>query len=305
VAQKAGVQLADCQSFASWFFDYDNDGWPDLLVNSFFFSPDESLRNYLRLPYSAKTLKLFKNMKDGTFKDVTAEVHLDKVYAPMGANFGDVDDDGFLDIYLGTGGPEYGFLLPKVLLRNQQGESFADISSSAGIGDLHKGHGTAFADLRNTGHEDILASMGGATPGDAHAFRLFANPGNDNDWIDIKLIGVKSNHGAIGAQIKLTVENNDQRARTIFRTVNSGGSFGASPLAQHIGLGKSARILSVEISWPVTKTVQRFHDVRPNQFIQVSEFAKEYKVLTPKRFEFGAKRGFAGKLNPVASPPLR
>jgi ASPIC and UnbV len=222
---------------------------------------------------------------------VTAEVHLDKVYAPMGANFGDVDDDGFLDIYLGTGGPEYGFLLPKVLLRNQQGESFADISSSAGIGDLHKGHGTAFADLRNAGHEDILASMGGATPGDAHAFRLFANPGNGNDWIDIKLVGVKSNHGAIGAQIKLTVENNDQRARTIFRTVNSGGSFGASPLAQHIGLGKSARILSVEISWPVTKTVQRFQDVPPNQFIQVSEFAKEYKVLTPKRFEFGAKPG--------------
>jgi hypothetical protein len=305
VAQKAGVQLADSQSFASWFFDYDNDGWPDLLVNSFFFSPDESLRSYLGLPYSAKTLKLFKNMKDGTFKDVTAEVHLDNVYAPMGANFGDVDDDGFLDIYLGTGGPEYGFLLPKVLLRNQQGESFADISSSAGIGDLHKGHGTAFADLRNAGHEDILASMGGATPGDAHAFRLFANPGNGNDWIDIKLIGVTSNHGAIGAQIKVTVENNDQRARTIFRTVNSGGSFGASPLAQHIGLGKSAQILSVEISWPVTKTVQRFQDVRPNQFIQVSEFAKEYKVLTPKRFEFGAKRGLASKLTPVASSPLQ
>jgi len=290
VAQRAGVQLADSQSFASWFFDYNNDGWPDLLVNSFFFSPDESLRSYLGLPYSAKTLKLFKNMKDGTFKDVTAEVHLDNVYAPMGANFGDVDDDGFLDIYLGTGGPEYGFLLPKVLLRNQQGESFTDISSSAGIGDLHKGHGTAFADLRNAGHEDILASMGGATPGDAHAFRLFANPGNSNDWIDIKLIGVKSNRGAIGAQIKLTVENNDQRARMIFRTVNSGGSFGASPLAQHIGLGKSARILSVEISWPVTKTVQRFQDVRPNQFIQISEFAKEYKVLTPKRFEFGGKQ---------------
>jgi hypothetical protein len=297
VAQKAGVQLADSQSFASWFFDYDNDGWPDLLVNSFYFSPDESLRSYLGLPYSAKTLKLFKNMKDGTFKDVTVEVHLDKVYAPMGANFGDVDNDGFLDIYLGTGGPEYGFLLPKVLLRNQEGNFFADISSSAGIGDLHKGHGTAFADLRNAGHEDILASMGGATPGDAHAFRLFANPGNGNDWIDIKLIGVKTNRSAIGAQIKLTVENNGQGTRTIFRTVNSGGSFGASPLAQHIGLGKSARILSVEISWPVSKTVQRFQDVGTNQFIQVSEFAKEFKVLTPKRFEFSAKAGSAAKRN--------
>ncbi len=108
-------------------------------------------------------------MKDGTFKDVTAEVHLDNVYAPMGANFGDVDDDGFLDIYLGTGGPEYGFLLPKVLLRNQQGESFADISSSAGIGDLFQGHGTAFADLRNAGlTKDILAMFREEPPPGMH-----------------------------------------------------------------------------------------------------------------------------------------
>ena len=289
VARKAGVQLPDSQSFASWFFDYDNDGWPDLLVNSFFFSPDESLRSYLGLPYSAGTLKLFKNMKDGTFRDATAEMHLDKAYSPMGANFGDVDNDGFLDIYLGTGGPEYGFLLPKVLLRNDGGKGFADISSSAGIGDLHKGHGTAFADLENGGHEDLLASMGGATPGDAHAFRVFKNPGNDSDWINIKLVGSKTNRAAIGARIKVTVEDKGRPARSIFRAVSSGGSFGASPLAQHIGLGKSARILSLEVSWPVSKTSQKFSDVRPNQFIQIDEFAKEYKVLTPKRFEFRAQ----------------
>jgi tetratricopeptide (TPR) repeat protein len=283
VARKAGVQLADSQSFASWFFDYDNDGWPDLLVNSFFFSPDESLRSYLGLPHSAETLKLFKNMKDGTFRDVTREVGLDKVYSPMGANFGDVDNDGFLDIYLGTGGPEYGFLLPKVLLRNNEGKAFVDISSSAGIGDLHKGHGTAFADLNNSGHEDILTSMGGATPGDAHAFRVFKNPGNDSDWINIKLVGVKTNRAALGARIKITVQDKGQATRSIYRTVSSGGSFGASPLAQHIGLGKSARILTLEVSWPVSKTSQMFLEVSPNQFIQISEFGKEYKVLTPRK----------------------
>jgi hypothetical protein len=286
VAQKAGVQLPDSQSFASMFFDYDNDGWLDLLVDSFFFSADESLRSYLGLAHSAETLKLFKNMKNGTFQDVTKEVGLDKVYAPMGANFGDVDNDGFLDLYLGTGGPEYGFLLPKALLRNDGGKSFVDISASAGIGDLHKGHGTAFADLQNWGHEDILTSMGGATPGDAHAFRVFENPGNDSDWINIKLVGVKTNRAAIGARIKIAVENKGMGTRSIYRTVSSGGSFGASPLAQHIGLGKSARILSVEISWPTSGTSQKFSDIRPNQFIQVSEFAREYKMLTPKYFRF-------------------
>jgi tetratricopeptide (TPR) repeat protein len=293
IAQKAGVQLPYSQSFASWFFDYDNDGWPDLLVNSYFFSADESLRSFLGLPHSAETIKLFKNMKNGTFKDVTGEVSLDKVYAPMGANFGDIDNDGFLDVYLGTGGPEYGFLLPKVLLRNDGGKSFVDISSAAGIGDLHKGHGTAFADLENNGQEDIVTSMGGATPGDAHALRVFKNPGNDNDWIHIKLVGVKSNRAAIGARIKITVENHGQGVRSIFRTVTSGGSFGASPLAQHIGLGKSARILNIEVWWPASNTMQNFSKIAPNQFFEIREFAKEYKVLTPKRFRFEERKAEA------------
>ena len=287
MAHKAGVQLPDSQSFASWFFDYDNDGWPDLLVNSFFFSPDESLRSYLGLAHSAETLKLFRNMKDGTFRDVTAAVGLDKVYSPMGANFGDIDNDGFPDIYLGTGGPEYGFLLPKVLLRNDGGKSFTDVSASAGIADLHKGHGTAFADLRNSGYEDLLTSMGGATPGDAHAFRVFQNPGGGGDWIHVKLVGVKSNRAAIGARIEVTVENQGAGTRAVFRTVSSGGSFGASPLAQHIGLGKRARIVDLEVSWPASHTIQRFSQVHANQFIQITEFADGYKVLTPRRLQFG------------------
>src|SRR5262249_9465318 len=132
VAAKAGVQLQDAQSFASWFFDFDNDGWPDLLVNSFSFSPDESIRSYLQLPHSARTTTLFKNMRDGTFKDVSSQVGLERVFQPMGANFGDIDNDGFLDVYLGTGGPEYGFLLPKVLLRNDEGKTFIDVTSSSG-----------------------------------------------------------------------------------------------------------------------------------------------------------------------------
>jgi hypothetical protein len=299
-AQKAGVQLPNSQSFASWFFDYDNDGWPDLLVNSFFFSPDESLRSYLELPHSAETIKLFKNMKNGTFKDVTAEADLNRVYAPMGANFGDIDNDGSLDIFLGTGGPEYGFLLPKVLLRNHEGKSFVDISSSAGIGDLHKGHGTSFADLENSGREDLLASMGGATPGDAHAFRVFETPANDNDWMNIKLVGVKTNRAAIGARIKILVENNGGEARSIVRTVDSGGSFGASPLAQHIGLGKSSRILNLEVSWPGSKTSQNFSKAGANRFIQITEFAKEYKTLTTKSFRFGQRKA-AANVQPTAA----
>jgi len=287
VSEKSGVHQPQSQSFATWFFDYDNDGWPDIFVTSYFFSVDEALRSYLGLAHNAETFKLYKNMKNGTFKDVTAEVGLDKINVPMGANFGDVDNDGFLDIFLATGGPEYGALIPKMLLRNDEGKSFVDVTASSGTGDLHKGHGVAFADLNNSGSEDILVSMGGATPGDAHPFRVFENPGNKNNWLSVRLVGVKTNRSAIGARIKVTVENEGHAARSIYHTVGSGGSFGASPLQQHIGLGESARITDLEVWWPASNTRQNFSGVGVNQFIEVKEFAKTYTKLARKPFRLG------------------
>ena len=190
---------------------------------------------------------------------------------PMGSNFGDIDNDGFLDIYLGTGSPSYGALKPSVLLRNRDGKTFVDVTASSGTGEMHKGHGVAFADLDNDGDEEIVFKVGGATPGDAHAFRLFENPGHGNDWLGVNLVGVKTNRAAIGARIKVTVENAPAGRRSIYRTVNSGGSFGASPLQQHIGLGKAARIVDLEVFWPVSNTRQHFANVAKNQVVEIRE----------------------------------
>jgi FG-GAP-like repeat len=191
VAQQAGV-TNPWQSFPAWFFDFDNDGWPDLFVSSYYVYVDESIRSYLGTPPNAETLKLYKNLGNGTFRDVTAEAGLDRVFMAMGSNFGDIDNDGYLDIYLGTGNPSYGSLLPDVLLHNKEGKFFTDVTASSGTGELHKGHGVVFADIDWEGDEDPLTEIGGAAPGDAHAFRLFENPGNANDWINLKLVGVKS-----------------------------------------------------------------------------------------------------------------
>jgi hypothetical protein len=294
VAQQAGVPGTG-RTFGSWFFDYDNDGWPDLFVTSSYGSVDETVRTYMNVPHNAWTIKLYKNLGNGTFRDVTKEVELDRVYMPMGANFGDVDNDGYPDIYLGTGSPSYGSLVPNVLLRNQEGKRFVDITASSGTGELHRGHGIAFADLDNDGDEDIITSIGGAVPGDRHPMRVFENPGNGNDWISLKLVGVKANRAAIGARIKVTVKNEGHATRAVYRTVGSGASFGASPLQQHIGLGKSAQIESIEIRWPGGKTPQTFSNVAKNQVLEIKEFSETYTKLDRPRYRLGgARRAAAG-----------
>lgn len=298
VTETAGVPGSG-HGFATWFFDYDNDGWPDLFVTSYFVSVEETARTYLSLPHNAVSLKLYRNLGNGKFRDVSTETGLDKVFMPMGANYGDIDNDGYLDIYMGTGNPSYASLVPNVLLRNRDGKYFVDVTASSGTGDLHKGHGVAFADLDNDGNEDLIAEMGGATQGDSHVMRVFENPGHDNDWIGLKLIGVKSNRAAIGARIKVTVENQGQAARSIYRTVSSGGSFGASPLQQHIGLGKAARIVDLEIWWPTSNTHQHFANVEKDQFLEIKEFAQEYRKLERKPYHLGGKHVAANHVPPA------
>jgi hypothetical protein len=288
VSRQAGL-LEPRASFGTWFFDYDNDGWPDLFVTSYYLSVEESMRSYLELPPKADTLKLYRNLGNGTFRDVTAEVGLNRVFMPMGCNFGDVDNDGFLDFYLGNGNPSFASVLPSVLFHNRDGKSFVDITASSGTGSVGKGHGVAFADIDNDGDEDLFVVMGGAVRGDRYRARLFENPGHGNDWISLKLVGEKTNRAAIGARIKLTVENGG-KSRFIYRTVGSGGSFGASPLLQHVGLGRSARIENLEIWWPASNTRQNFSNVGTNQFLEIRESAKSPTRLERRPFRLGAAK---------------
>jgi tetratricopeptide (TPR) repeat protein len=130
IATQAGV-TGTGHTFPTWFFDYDNDGWPDLFVTSYYQSVEETVRTYLGLPHNAGGLRLYKNLGNGTFRDVTKQAGLDKVFLPMGSNFGDLDNDGYLDMYLGTGDPSYSAMLPNVLLHNQEGKSFVDITASS------------------------------------------------------------------------------------------------------------------------------------------------------------------------------
>jgi len=231
----------------------------------------EVVRNFLGLPAQAESMKLYRNTGAG-FEDVTRAVGLDRVVPTMGANFGDLDNDGFLDFYLGTGAPSYAALMPNVMFRNRAGHSFADVTTATGTGHLQKGHGVAFADLDGDGNQDVYANIGGFVPGDAYQKVVFRNPGHPgNHWVRLRLVGVKSNRAAIGAQIRLTLVGEDGREALRYREVSSGGSFGASPLAQHIGLGRARRIKSVEVYWPASRTRQVLTDVPLDRVIEVRE----------------------------------
>jgi hypothetical protein len=288
VSAAAGV-VGTPTGFPAWFFDYDNDGWPDLFVTSYVTSIDEMVRDYLNQPHNGTTMKLYRNLGNGTFRDVTVEAGLNRVLMPMGSNFGDIDNDGFPDIFLGTGNPSYAGMAGSRLLHNRAGREFVDVSTSSGTAELHKGHGVSFADLDNDGDEDILFEVGGATPGDRHALRLFENPGNGSDWITVKLVGVKTNRTGVGARIAVTVENQGQR-RTIFHTVSTGGSFGASPLVQHIGLGPSANIVDLEVWWPTSNTRQHFGHVAVNQWFEIHEFSDRPVVVKRQPVRLGGAR---------------
>jgi len=289
VGRQAGVQ-APMFSFATWFFDYDNDGWPDLFVDSYLMVPEETVKTYLGMPHNGETLKLYRNKHDGTFEDVTEQVGLDKVYMPMGANFGDVDNDGFLDVYLGSGNPNFTAMVPYVLLRNKEGKSFVNITQSSGTGEWHKGHAVVFADLTRQGSEDILTRVGGAIPPDEHNVRVFENPGNKNDWLNVRLVGVKTNRSGVGAEIHVTLQDGNAAPRSIYRTVGQTSSFGGNPMEQHIGLGPNAHGITLDIWWPATRTRQHFAEIEKDQYIEIKEFATSYTKLERHPFKLGSKK---------------
>ena len=281
VTAQAGV-TEPLHSFATWFFDYDNDGWPDLFVAGFWVDTLNDIGAFqLGLPYKAEVPRLYHNNHDGTFTDVTKQMKLDRAILVMGANFGDLDNDGWLDVYLGTGDVPYESLLPNRMFRNNEGKVFQDVTTSGDFGHLQKGHAVAFGDIDNDGDEDVFEEMGGAASGDAYPSVLYENPGHGNHWITLELEGVQTNRAAFGARVNVTVKTGSSM-RHIYRTVGYGSSFGGNPLRQHIGVGKAERIAEVEVTWPTSKLVQKFRDLPADRAFHLREGDA---TLTPVQYK--------------------
>ncbi len=280
VAQSLDVMGADV-SFACWFWDYDNDGRLDLYVNENQTSLAETAAIAMGIPVEKSGRpRLYRNLGVDGFRDVTKEVGLDRPMAPMGANFGDIDNDGYLDFYLGTGWMSYSGLVPNLMFKNVDGRRFEDITVSSGTGHLQKGHGVSFADWDCDGDLDLFIECGGAVPGDKSYNVLFQNPGHGHHWLKVKLVGTKTNRSALGAKVQVELKGPDGAPRSIYRTIGNNGSFGGNSLVELIGLKDAKSVDRLTVTWPTSQTTQTFRGVSADQSIELTEGSDSLKVLS-------------------------
>ena len=247
VSEQAGV---DRRSFDKngVFWDYNNDGNLDLLIYSW----PSMVRG--------KTTILYKNNGNGTFTDVTQAVGIELVNKDSsGANVGDYDNDGWLDLCITYHNTS------TLFYHNNKNGTFTEISNVAGIVSTNSGS-TSFVDYDNDGDLDLFT---GQSPLGGKGLRLHRNNGTNNFWLELLLVGTKSNRDAIGARVTVTAEHLYQIREM---TRDSGGWFGNKQdrIPLHFGLGSVRKADEIEVRWP-SGLVEVFRDVEANQRILIEE----------------------------------
>jgi hypothetical protein len=290
IGKKAGVQ-EPYHSFPCWFFDANNDGFQDIFVCGYDLTDLFALGGDYAAELQGKVVKtdkprLYINNGDETFTDKTVAYAISKTMYGMGSNFGDLDNDGFLDFYIGTGSPEYSTLVPNRMFRNVGGKKFEEVTSAGGFGHIQKGHGVSFSDMDQDGDQDVYAVMGGAYEGDDFTNVLFENPGFGNNWFVLELVGVKTNRNAIGT--RLEIELND--GKKLYRVIGTGGSFGASSMHEEIGMGKATEIKKLTIYWQNSEK-QEFTQLKANQKVRITEGKATVETVTYKYIAFAKASG--------------
>lgn len=227
---------------SSW-GDYDNDGDQDvILANS---QGDNSL---------------FRNEGDGLFTKITGDIVSNDGGNSFGSSWGDIDNDGDLDLYITNsfyGGPWKNFLY----LNNGDG-TFTKNTSDPSSTDTGWSYGCAFGDYDNDGDLDLaVANCYNASQSNS----LYQNNGNSNHWINIRCIGTISNYSAIGAKVRIKATLGGNTFWQLREISAQSGYCGENMLNVHFGLGDANVIDSIRIEWP-SGIVDQYAAVNTNTF---------------------------------------
>lgn len=272
VSEKMGVQFP-IRSFSVMALDYNNDGWEDLFVPNYYIDNLKvDLARAIDDRGNSDKSKLYLNNKGLNFISVTNQDLTDKSYMPMGLNFLDANNDGWLDIYLGTGAPELEALVPNRLFTiDSKTLLFKDVTEQSNVGHLQKTHGIAIADIDNDGDEDMYVNIGGFLETDNFTNALFLNKNFVNDYIKIKLNGKNTNKLGIGSKVKITTATQDNQLKYYYRTLNSGGSYGSSALLINFNIPKFEKLNSAEIHWQNSDSITHIYNPKINMTHTIDE----------------------------------
>jgi hypothetical protein len=237
--------------------DYDLDGHLDLFKTHF--ADDANV--------------LYHNDGTGNFDDVTrtSRVGVETRYVCWGAGITDLDNDGYPDLFIVSGNvypevekklPQYANKTPRAVFRNLGDGKFEELTETAGPGvaEPHCSRGCAFGDFDNDGDIDILVVNLNEPPS-----LLRNDVSSKQNWLKVKLEGVKSNRSAIGARVLVHYGGKNQA-----QAVLSQSSFYSSNDPRlHFGLGSSS-VANLDIYWPNGQH-ETLKGIRANQLVTVKE----------------------------------
>ena len=278
VSKEAGIDGITFGSPAFW-WDYDNDGWMD--IAQYVWSDHEDVLHTLEHgegPPDGHPMRVYHNNRDGTFTEVGRQLGFNGCHGTMSGNAADFNNDGNMDIVLGNGSPKMDRLEPMIVMEND-GEKFHNITFSAGFPFLGKSHGINMADLFGDGRMSILVAAGGAYPGDLLTTNVYYPKRLAGNYLNVRLVGTKSNRSAIGARVSIEAGGKKQ-----MRELTGGSNFGCLPLEQHFGLAKLEKVDSLEIRWPSGLT-QKFGNIACNQTLEFTEGQDSWKNVYVKKQE--------------------
>ena len=251
--------------FTTAFVDVNHDGKLDIFWAGFAdakTSTEQAVFGEHLSRYRSGRTTIFLQTQDGRFEE--RGDFFDMPMSTMGSSFGDINNDGCYDFYLGTGTPEGWFILPNLMyISHTNGtkcvERTTNISMLYGFGTIQKGHGIVFFDFNDDGKQDIYSSLGGMWPSDPWPNQFFVNQSQlSNQWVKMRLRGRQTNYYGIGATIRVTAANANGEKIVRYHHMDQGTGFGSMPYLAHIGLLDATCIEEVEVHWPVSKTIKRY-----------------------------------------------